>query len=81
MTYSVPNVEPFHCSLSGSSCCFLTCIQVSQETGKVTWYSHLFQNYPQFCVIHSVKGLRIVNETEVDVKMTFTYYIYYIIKN
>ena len=44
------------CSMSGSSSCFLTSIQVSQEAGQVVWYSHLFQNVPQFVVIHTVKG-------------------------
>ena len=39
--------------------CFLTCIQVSQEAGKVVWYSHLFQNFPQFVVIHTVKGFNL----------------------
>ena len=42
--------------MSSSNCCFLTCIQVSQESGQVVWYSHLFQNFPQFIVIHTVKG-------------------------
>ena len=42
--------------MSISNCCFLTCIQVSQEAGQVVWYSHLFQNFPQFLVIHTVKG-------------------------
>jgi len=41
-------------------CCFLTCIQVSQEAGQVVWYSHLFKNFPQFVVIHTVKGFRVV---------------------
>ena len=49
------------------SSCFLTHIQVSQETGKEVWYSHLFKNFPQFVVIHTVKGFSIVSETEVDV--------------
>ena len=31
--------------------CFLTCIQISQETGQVVWYSHLFQNFPQFVCV------------------------------
>ena len=48
-------------------CCFLTCIQVSQEAGKVVWYSHLFKNFPQFVVIHTVKGFDIVIKAEVDV--------------
>ena len=41
--------------MSCSSCCFLTCIQVSQETGKVKWYSHLFKSFPQFVEIHTGK--------------------------
>ena len=41
--------------MSSSNCCFLTCIQISQETGQVVWYSHLFQNFPQFVVIHTDK--------------------------
>ena len=48
-------------------CCFLTCIQISQEAGQVIWYSHLFQNFPQFIVIHTVKGFGIVNKAEIDV--------------
>ena len=39
--------------MSSSNCCFLTCIQVSQEADQVVWYSHLFQNFPQFVVIHN----------------------------
>ena len=53
--------------MSGSNCCFLTHIQVSQEAGQVVWYSHLFQNLPQFVVIHTVKGFAIVNKAETDV--------------
>ena len=53
--------------MSSSNCCFLTCIQISQETGQVVWYSHLFQNFPQFIVIHTVKGFGIVNKAEIDV--------------
>ena len=57
----------FWTSLSGSNCCFLTCIQVSQEAGKVVWYSHFLKNFPQFIVIHTVKGFSVVEEAEVDV--------------
>ena len=53
--------------MSSSNCCFLTCIQVSQEAGRVVWYSHVFQNFPQFIVIQTVKGFGIVNKAEVDV--------------
>ena len=51
----------------GSNCCFLTCIQISQEAGQVVWYSHLFKDFPQFVVIHTVKGFGIVDKAEVDV--------------
>ena len=54
-------------SMSGSSCFFLTHIQISQEAGKVVWYFHLFKNVPEFVVIHAVKGFGIVNKAEVDV--------------
>ena len=53
--------------MSSSNCCFLTCIQVSQEAGQVVSYSHLFQNFPQFIVIHTVKGFSTVNKAEIDV--------------
>src|SRR5574337_57275 len=60
-------LKPVCCSMSSSNCCFLTCIQISQEAGQVVWYSYLFQNFPQFIVIHTVKGFGIVNKAEVDV--------------
>ena len=53
--------------MSSSNCCFLTCIQVSQEASQVVWYSNLFQNFLQFIVIHTLKGFGIVNEAEIDV--------------
>ena len=53
--------------MSSSNCCFLTCIQISQEADQVVWYSHLFQNFPQFIVIHTVKGFGIVNKVEIEV--------------
>ena len=45
----------------------MTCIPISQEAGKVVWYSHLLKNVPQFVVINTVKGFGIVNKAEVDV--------------
>ena len=62
--------------MSGSNCCFLTCVQVSQETGQVVWHSHLFKKFPQFVVIHTVKGYSIVNEAEVDVLLEFSCFLY-----
>ena len=55
------------CSMSGSNCCFLTCIQISQEVGQVVWYSHLLKNFPEFIVIHIVKGFGVVNKAEIEV--------------
>ena len=55
--------------MSSSNCCFLTCIQISQETGQVVWYSHLFKNFPQYVVIHTVKGFGVVNKAEVNVSL------------
>ena len=58
--------------MPGSNCCFLTYIQVSQETDKVVRYSYLLKNFPQFIVIHTVKGFSIVNEAEVDAYLEFS---------
>ena len=55
-----------------SNCCFLTCIQVCQEAGQVVWYSHFFQNFLQFIVIHIVTGFGIVSKAEIDVFLELT---------
>ena len=52
--------------MSGSNCCFLTCIEISQETGQAVRYSHLLKNIPQYVMIHTVKGFGVVNKAEVD---------------
>ena len=65
--YSFLSLKSVHCSMSSSNCCFLICIQISQEAGQVVWYSHLFKNCPQFVVANTVKGFGIVNKAEVDV--------------
>ena len=62
--------------MAGSNCCFLTCIQISQEAGRVVWYSYLFKNFPQFIVIHTVKGFGIVNTEEVDVFLELSCFFY-----
>ena len=67
--YSFPNLEPVCCSMSSSNCCFLTCIQVSQEAGEVVWYSHLLKNFPQFVVIYTVKGFGVISKAEVDASL------------
>ena len=64
----MPDLEPVCCSMSSSNCCFLSRIQTSQEAGQVVrQYSHLLKNFPYFIVIHTVKGVGIVNKAEVDV--------------
>ena len=50
--------------MSNSNCCLLTCIQISQEAGQVVWYSHFLNNFPQFVVIHTIKGFGIVHKAE-----------------
>ena len=73
--YSFPNFEPVHCSIFSSNCGFLSCIQVSQEAGKVVSFSHLL-NFPQFAVIHTVKVFSVVNEAEVEVFLEFSCFLY-----
>ena len=75
--YSFPSLEPVHCSTSGSNCCFLIYMQVSQEAGKVVWYSLLLQNFPQFVVIHIVKVFSVGNKAEVDVFLELSCFFYY----
>ena len=72
--YSFPQLG--HCSMSDPNCCFLACVQVSQETGKVVWYFHLLKNFPQFVVIHTVKGFGVVYKAEVDVFFELSCFFY-----
>ena len=74
--YSFPNLELVHCSMSISNVCFLICIQVSPEAGKVIWYSHLFKTIPQFVVIYTDKGFSVVNEAEVYICLEFPCFFY-----
>ena len=74
--YSFLNFEPVCCSISSSNYCFLTSIQISQEAGKGIWYAYLFKNLPQFVVIHTDKGFRVVNGAEVDVFLELSCFFY-----
>ena len=74
--YSFSYLEPLCCAMSSSKCCFLTCIQISQEASQVIWYSHLFQNFPQFIVIHTVKGFGIVKKVEIDVFLELSFFFH-----
>ena len=67
LMYFSSSLKPVCCSTFSSNCCFLTWVQVSQEASQVVLYSHLFQNFPQFIVIHTVKGFGIVNKAEINV--------------
>ena len=66
LMYASSYLEPVCYSMCSSKFCFLTCIQVSQEAGKEVWYSLLFQNFPQFIMIYTIKGFGIVNKAEID---------------
>ena len=68
--YSFPNLEPVCCFMSGSNCCFLTCIQISQEAGQLIWYSHCLTNFLQFVVIYADKGFCVVNEAGVFLELS-----------
>ena len=74
--YSFLNLEPVCCFMSSSNCYFLTCIQISQEAGQVVCYSHLFKNFPQFVVAHTVKGFGIVNKAEIDVCLELSWFFH-----
>ena len=58
--------------MSSCKCCFLTCIQISQEAGQMVWYFHHLKNFPQFVVIHRVKRFGMVNKTEIHVFLEFS---------
>ena len=62
--------------MSGSNCFFLSCKQISQEVGKVVWYSYLLKKFSQFLVIHTAKGFVIVNKAEVDVFLELSCFFY-----
>ena len=76
LSYSFLNPKPTSCSIQGSDFCFLACIWVSQKTGKMVWYFHLFKSFPQFAMIHTVKSFSIVHETEVDVCLELPCFLY-----
>ena len=71
-----PNFELVLCSMTSSICCFLTCIQISQEAGEVVCYSHLLKNVPQFVVTYTVKGFGVVNKAEGDVFLELSCFFY-----
>jgi len=74
--YSFSYLEPVCCFMSSSNYCFLTCIQISQEAGLVVWNACLFQIFPQFIVIHTVKGFVIVNKAEIDIFLELSWFFH-----
>ena len=76
LMYSCPNLKSVSCSMFSSNCYFLTCIQISQDSVQVLWYSHLLKNFPQFVVIYTVKGIGVINKAAVDVFMEFSCFFY-----
>ena len=75
MTYSLDvllsQFGTVHCSMLSSNCRFLTCIQFSQEAGKVVWYFQFLKKFPQFVVIHTAKDFSTVNKAEVSEKLVY----------
>ena len=71
--YSFPSLETVFCSMSRSNCCFLSCIEMSQEAGQVVWYSHLFKNFPVCCDPNSQR-LWCSHKTEVDVFLNYFFF-------
>jgi len=69
--HSFPNLEPVCSFMSSSNCCFLNWIQ---KTGQVVWYSYLFQNFPEFPVIHTVKVFDIISKAEVDIFVELSWF-------
>ena len=74
--YTFPYLYPVCSSKSSSNCCFLRGIHISQEAGKVVWYSCHFKNFPHFVLIYTVKSFGIVNKAEVDVFLKFFCFFY-----
>ena len=62
-----PPCKSFRCFVFDSKCRFLSYIPTFQETCKVIWYSHFLKNFPQFVVVHTVKGFIIVSEADGNV--------------
>ena len=74
LTYSFSYFKPVCCSMSSSSWCFLTCIQITQEAGQAV--SILLKNFSQFIVINTVKGFGIVNKVEIDGFLELSYFFH-----
>ena len=74
--YSFANLELVHCSMSSSTYCFLTCIQILLEAGRAVCYSRLFKNFPKFVMIHTVKSFSVVNKAKIDSFLEFHCFFY-----
>ena len=76
LSHFFPSFKSFNCSVSDSNCRFFTYIQTFQETGKVILYSHFLKNFPQFVVVHTVKGFSIVSEGDGNALLGFPCFLY-----
>ena len=70
--YSFPNLEPVCCSLLGSNCCFLNCIQISEEAGQVAYF-HLWEFSTVYCDPHSQR-FGVVNKADVFMELSCFFY-------
>ena len=52
-------------------------MQISQQADMVVWYSHLLKNFPQFVVIHIVKGIDVVNRADVFLERSYFFVYFY----
>ena len=76
LSYSFLNLEPISCSIQGSNYCFFTLTWISQEAGKMVWYSDLLKSFSEFVMIHIFKSFSVVDETEVDVFPEVPWFLY-----
>ena len=76
LSHFFPTFKSFSFSVYDSNCRILTYIQTFQETGKVIWHSHFLKNFPQFVVVHTVKGFSIVSEADGNVFLQFPCFLY-----
>ena len=72
---SFPSLEPVCCTMPSCNYSFLTCMQISQEAGKVVWYSDLLKNFPQFVAIYTVKSFGVVNKAEAGVFLELSCFV------
>jgi len=76
LSFSFPNFKSFSCSMSDFNCRFLTYIQTCLEKGKVIWYSHFLKNFPEFVMVHTLKGFSIISRADGNVFLGIPCFLY-----